>query len=413
MEPKLLVSSNRSGIWNAYAIPVVGGEPQPLTSSTSDAVFAASYFPNDGRLLYTSDEGGNELAHVYVRAEDGTTKISRQAEKLNARFFGWADDDRSFFVASNERDQRYFDLYEYATDGYARTLFYRNTDGFDLGPVSRDKRYFALGKSRTTNDSDIWLIDRKAATKKNITAHKGDVSNPASDFSPDGTTLLFLSDAGREFKSLRGYNLATGQQKAILEPDWDIWGAAYSKSGKYLTVCVNEDAAYTTRLYQADTMKEVRLAGMPAGLVRGLQISRDDRLLAFYASDGSVPEDLYAGILAGRPTRLTSALNPRSSATTWSCRRACASSHTTASRFPACCTRRGRLRRRQGSGARQGPRRSRRAGAVWLLRPHAGARQPRVRRVRHQQPRQHRLRQDLLRHGRPQARRGRPGRRRG
>ncbi len=307
---KILVSSNTSGIYNAYLIPAAGGEPQRLTQSTTDAVFAASSFPGDGRILYTSDQGGNELSHVYVRAEDGTTKDLTPGKKLNASFFGWADDDKSFFVASNERDQRYFDVYEYAADGYARTLFHRNTDGFDLGPISRDKRYLALGKARTTNDSDIWLIDRKTRTKKNITDHQGDVSNQASDFSPDGTTLLLISDAGREFKSLRAYDLATGQQKPILEPSWDVWGAAYSKSGKYLTVWINEDAAYTTRLYEAATMKEVALPGMPAGLVRGLTLSRDDSKMAFYASNGAVPNELYAGQVGAAPARLTNALNP-------------------------------------------------------------------------------------------------------
>ncbi|MBK5297084.1 MAG: S9 family peptidase [Vicinamibacteria bacterium] len=307
---KILVSSNRSGIWNAYAIPTAGGEAEPLTSSTTNAIFAASYFPKDGRLLYSSDEGGNELSHLFVRNPDGTTKDLTPGKKLSARFAGWAQDDTSFFVASNERDQRYFDLYEHAADGYARTLLYRNTKGLELGPLSRDKRYLALVKPRTTNDSDIWLVDRKTGTTRNITAHTGDVSNSPAAFSPDGTTLLFVSDAGREFKSLRSHDLATGTQKAVLEPNWDVWGADYSKSGKYLTVWINEDAAYTSRLYDAATLKEIQIPGMPTGLVRGLQLSRDDAKVAFYASDGSVPDDLFAGSVAERPARLTNTLNP-------------------------------------------------------------------------------------------------------
>ena len=267
-------------------------------------------FPSDGRILYTSDEGGNELSHLFVRNEDGTIKDLTPGTKLNASFAGWSHDDASFFVASNERDQRYFDLYEYATDGYARTLFYRNTEGLQLGPISRDKRYLALVKPRTTNDSDIWLVDRQKHTKTNITAHQGDVSNSPADFSPDGTALLFISDAGREFKSLRSHNLATGVQKAVLEPNWDVGGASFSKSGKYLTVWINEDAAGTSRLYDAATLQETRLQGMPTGVVRGLELSRDDSQVAFYASDGSVPDDLYAGPLNGRPARLTNAMNP-------------------------------------------------------------------------------------------------------
>jgi dipeptidyl aminopeptidase/acylaminoacyl peptidase len=307
---KILLSSNRSGIWNAYTVPTDGGEPTALSNSTTDSVFAASYFPADGRILYTSDKGGNELSHVFVRLEDGTVKDLTPGEKLNAFFTGWAHDDKSFFVASNERDERYFDLYEYATDGYARTLFFKNEGGFDLGPVSRDKRYVALGKSRTTNDADIWLHDRKTRTTKNITAHQGDVSNQASDFTPDSTGLLLISDAGREFKSLRRHDLATGQQTVLLEPAWDVWGAEHSKSGKYLIAWINEDAAFVTRLYDAATLEEVRPAGMPSGVVRGLRVSRDDSRFAFYASDGSVPPDLYAGALSASPKRLTNALNP-------------------------------------------------------------------------------------------------------
>ena len=345
---KILVSSNRSGIWNAYAIPAAGGEPEPLTRSTTDSIFAASYFPGDDRLLYTSDEGGNELSHLFVRHADGTTKDLTPGKTLNASFFGWASDDESFFVLSNERDQHYFDLYEYATDGYSRTLFYRNTDGLDPGAISRDKRYVALIKTRTTNDSDIWLLDRQTGTKRNLTAHQGDVSNTPADFSPDGTKLLFISDAGREFASLRSHDLATGAQHAVLEPDWDVWGATYSKSGKYLVVWINEDAAGTSRLYDAVTLQEVRLPGMPDGVVHGLTFSRDDARFAFYASDGSTPDDLYVGPLGGPPGADRRPQPGDSSARTWSCRRGSASSPTTASRSPASCTSRTRPRPRPG-----------------------------------------------------------------
>ena len=49
---------------------------------------------------------------------------------------------------------------------------------------------------------------------------------------------------------------------------------------------------------------------MPHGTVRGISISRDDAAFAFYASDGSVPDELYAGPITAAPSRLTNALNP-------------------------------------------------------------------------------------------------------
>jgi Tol biopolymer transport system component len=174
---KILVSSDLSGIWNAYTLAASGGPPQPLTQSKSDSVFALSYFPADERILYSSDEGGNELTHIYVQSPDGSKVDVTSGAKLKANFHGWAGDDRSFFVSTNERNPQYFDLYDISTDGYKRTLLYRNTDGFTLGPISRDKRYIALIKTRTTSDSDIFLHDRTRNTAQNITTHSGNVSN--------------------------------------------------------------------------------------------------------------------------------------------------------------------------------------------------------------------------------------------
>ncbi len=307
---RILVTSNASGVYNAYAIPTAGGEPAPLTRSTDDAIFAVSWFPTDDRILYSSDRGGNELSHLYVRLPDGSTRDLTPGEKHKAAFARWADDDRSFFVSTNERDQRFFDLYEYATDGYARKLFYRNTEGFSLGPISRDRRYLALVRPRTSNDSDIFLHDRKHRTTTLITKHAGQVVYSPQEFTPDGKALLITSDSGREFAALLSHDIASGKRTTVYQLDWDVLGASYSKGGKYLIVGVNEDSRPDARLLDAATLKPVELPGMPAGLVRGITPSRDESAIAFYASDGSGPDDLWAAAIGERPRRLTDALNP-------------------------------------------------------------------------------------------------------
>ena len=88
---KILVSSNLSGIWNAYVIPVSGSAPQPITHSTTNSIFAESYFPHDERILYSSDQGGNELTHIYVRNLDGSSVDVTPGAKLKANFEGWTE----------------------------------------------------------------------------------------------------------------------------------------------------------------------------------------------------------------------------------------------------------------------------------------------------------------------------------
>ena len=107
---RILVSSDASGIWNAYAVPVAGGPPVPFTALTTNSIFALSYFPADERFLYSSDEGGNELTHIFVQNSGWSTRDLMLGAKLKANFHGWAGDDRSLLVSTNERDPRYFDL---------------------------------------------------------------------------------------------------------------------------------------------------------------------------------------------------------------------------------------------------------------------------------------------------------------
>lgn len=70
-ESKMLFSSNKSGVWNANLIPVGRGVWASLSTSTTDNTYAAGHFPADGRILLTRDQGGNELAHLYVIGTDG------------------------------------------------------------------------------------------------------------------------------------------------------------------------------------------------------------------------------------------------------------------------------------------------------------------------------------------------------
>ena len=310
-QQRILVGSNASGIWNAYAVPVTGGALEPLTKSTTNSIFPISYFPNDGRIIYSSDQGGNEQSHLYVRATDGSVTDVTSGARLTANFVRWAGDDKSFFITTNERDPRFFDLYEVKNDGLTKSLVYKNTGGYNIAGVSRDKHYVALAKSYTTSDQDIFLHDLQKNSATNITKHTGPVNNTPADFSPDGTRLLFVSDSGREFASLRSYDLVTGEKKPVYEQNWDVSGASFSKSGKYLIVGVNEDSKFAARVLDAKTLQPVALSGMPTGLVRGVNVSPNDSLIAFYASDGSVPPELYVGTIGEAPRRLTNALDTK------------------------------------------------------------------------------------------------------
>jgi dipeptidyl aminopeptidase/acylaminoacyl peptidase len=308
----LLVSSNASGVYNAYAIPAAGGEPRALTTSATDAVRVAGYFPRDERFVFTKDQGGNELTHVYVRERDGTERDVTPGAGFKAEFGGFMRDGRSFLLTTNKRSRESFDLFEVSVDGYASSQLYQNPGGYFPGPVSPDRRHVALTKPRTTSDADVWLHDRRTGTTTNLTRHTGVVSNAPVEFTPDGAALLLLTDAGHEFTYLARHDLATGRRTTLLKPDWDVAFAEFSESGKYLVVGVNADARTDLRVYRWPGMQRVALPTVPDAEITSVAFSRDDARIAFYASASRAPRDLFVTALAGAatPRRLTRSLNP-------------------------------------------------------------------------------------------------------
>src|SRR5207249_3296658 len=111
----------------------------------------------------------------------------------------------------------------------------------------------------------------------------------------DGTRLLYISDDGREFASLRSLTLVDGRKTPVYEDRWNVINAAYSKSGKLLTVSVDDDSRSRFEVLDAVAFKPLAVSWPSSAAIRGLTIERGDRAVAFYATDGSSPDDLYAG----------------------------------------------------------------------------------------------------------------------
>ena len=129
---QLLVQSDETGIFNVYALDASSGQRKALTTSAKDSTYAVSWFPEDGRVLFTADQGGNELDHLYVREVSGETRDLTPGEKTKAAFAGWATDRQSFFVLTNERDPEAFDLYRYSARDYARAMVFHNDDALEI-----------------------------------------------------------------------------------------------------------------------------------------------------------------------------------------------------------------------------------------------------------------------------------------
>jgi len=310
-EKTILFSSNKTGIYNAFTIPVEGGEPTQLTYSEDDAIFALSFFPEDNRILYSSDKGGNEINHIYLRDEDGTVRDLTPEEKEKASFYGWAFDQKSFFYGSNKRDPRFFDIYEMDIETFTPKTIYQNDAGYELASISRDKKYFAFFKAITTNNSEMYLYDRKTKEMKHLSPHEGDVQYQPQTFSPDSKNLYYLTDEDSEFTYLKRYDIEAGQKDTVEQYDWDIWYTYFSRNGKYRVVGINENAQTVIKVYDTSTNQPLELPELPGGNISSVNISKSEKIMAFYFNGSRSPNNLFVyNFDSGVYAQLTDTLNP-------------------------------------------------------------------------------------------------------
>ena len=310
-EKSILFSSNKSGIYNVYSVPVAGGEPAQLTRSTTESTFSIGYFPNDSRILYTHDQGGNENNHIYVLGADGKEKDLTPGDKLKAQFLGWTHDGKAFYMSTNERDQRFFDIYKLDAASFERKLVYQDTVGYQFGDISDDGKFIAFAKPNTTSDSDVYLYNVETKDMKNITPHQGDVASSPAAFDPAARYLYYQTDEGSEFSYVARYNLAAGKKEPVEKVNWDVAFTYFSHNGKYRVSGVNEDARTKIKIYDTATGKPVALPAFPEGDITSVNISRSERLMTFYFNGSRSPSNLYVYDFASKQVRrLTNSLNP-------------------------------------------------------------------------------------------------------
>jgi dipeptidyl aminopeptidase/acylaminoacyl peptidase len=312
-ESRVLVTSDQTGVFNVYAQPLAGGAPAALTQSSGDSHFAVSFFPGDDRFLYSADQGGNELDHVYVMEADGKQRDLTPGEKLKAQFVDWSGDKKSFYVATNERDAQAFDLYRFEADGYKRTRVFENKQRYSIGAVSPDGRWVALNKTNNNADSDIFLWDAKKpkAAPVKITPHEGQVQHGVQTFSRDGKRLYYTTDGQGEYAQAWSYDIAGKEHKAEITADWDVMYVVFSETGRYRVSAVNDDARTVLSVLDTQSGEPLELPRLPKGDITGVEFSPSETKMAFYVSSDSSPPNLYVLDLAsGEHTQLTDTLNP-------------------------------------------------------------------------------------------------------
>jgi dipeptidyl aminopeptidase/acylaminoacyl peptidase len=308
-QSRLLVSSNETGVFQVYEMDLATGKRTPVTEG-EETTFAVAYMPHDSRILFTRDKDGSENNHLYLRDVDGTVRDLTEGDTTKEDFAGFHPDLGSFFSTNNQRDPRYFDVFQWDATTLEKSLVFRNDEGYQPFEVTADGRWIILSKPNTTNDSDILVADlQSGGAPFKITEHTGDISFRPQSLSPDSKYLYYSTNAEGEFMTLKRYDLASGAHEDVFATDWDVSFAYFSLTGKYRVIGTNEDGYTKVRITRDG--QEVPLEGLPEGTVNRISFSHSEKLMVLTVSSDVMPGNMYLfNLNTGDVRQLTDTLNP-------------------------------------------------------------------------------------------------------
>jgi len=310
-ETKVLFSSNESGIYNLYEVTISDGSKRMVTNSTIESYFAVGYVPGTNMICYRADDNGNEIFHLFLLNEDGTSTDLTPGEKEKALFGSWSRDKKTMYFVSSRRDPRFFDFYKMKIGEWVPELIYQNNEGIDLAGISVDENLLALQKSVTTSRNQLFLVNRSAKKTTEIS----DPDNPgiynSSGFSNDGRYFYYITDAGKEFAYLVQYETGTGERKTIFETGWDVTGSYLSENEKYRVISINEDGKNTLIVKENSTFRDIEFPPIPDADILNVRISESENKLLLTAGTSRTPGNIYVYNLETKELKkLTETLNP-------------------------------------------------------------------------------------------------------
>lgn len=301
--------SDVTGVAEAWRVALRADEPEPLWPDQltfgGERVSRVDYAPNDNRLLICSDVGGSELTQLYILnpAGDELRQIAGAPNTI-CEFGAWSPDGQRIAYASNERDARFFDVYERDV-ATGDTRAYTLPDGsYWPERYSPDGRSLLISRHETNTQDQLLLLDRETGAARALTPEPADAhaAHKSAAWSANDQGLYLLSDEGQDFTQLAYLDLSSGAMRYLTHAHWGAEALAVSHDGRYLALAINEDGYTHLSVYDVsagwEQRHELALPELGRCVLTDLTWSADGRRLAFSRQSSTAPLDIWALDLA-------------------------------------------------------------------------------------------------------------------
>lgn len=300
------VATRFADVEQIHRVDMPGGARRQITFD-DDPVGEVHRRPGRPEVVLTRDRGGSEFTQVFMLDPlNGVSVMLSDGESRNGAIV-WDRNGARLAWQSTRRNGASNDVWIMDPDEPATAeMVLESPDGTWWGPVdfSANGSELLVLNYVSAADSRAHLVDLDAGSNRLLSGGGDEIgTNFPLAFDAAGKGFWLVTDREGEFAQLAWQSLAQGARPEIVTGGipWDVSDGAISHDRRRLAFVVNENGL--SRVYLMDTgARRYRVIdAVPAGIVRGLAFSPDDRHLAMTLNTPGTPSDTFVLELGRRP----------------------------------------------------------------------------------------------------------------
>ena len=302
-----ILITTRFGATNQVHRVAAPGAARTQLTFFDEPVADAEVIPGTSRFVLQRDTGGDEWFQIYAM---GLTAEPAQLTEPGTRNQSWAFSKDGRLLAWARAVKGSGDYAILAADPAntgSRRVVHQGKGALGVADISDDKRHLLLTRDISNRETRLMLLDAATGRATELPWTSEPARYEANRFSPDGRSVITVTDANSDVRRLVEIDIASGRRRQ-LSPDlrWDVIDYDMTDDGRLIGYEINEDGYSRVVIIDRSSGRELARPELPGGLLTALDFSPDGRQLALSLSTARSAGDVWTwDVAAGRLTRWT------------------------------------------------------------------------------------------------------------
>ncbi|HEY7809532.1 MAG TPA: S9 family peptidase [Allosphingosinicella sp.] len=299
----ILIGTRFGATRQIHRVAAPGADRTQLTFF-NEPVSGAWTIPGTSRYLFSRDTGGDEWFQLYaaglsgepVQLTEAGTRNQAPVFSKNGRLLLWSralkgSSDYAIFAAD-------------PANPAARRLVYQGKGAITPEAISADGRRALISRGISNREMRLAVLDLATGEARELpfTAEPARFLEPR--FSPDGRSILVITDQGSDLRRLVRIDVANGRSTTLSgETPWEVESFELSDDGRTLAYVINEDGFSKLMLKDLRSGRALKAPSLPRGVLTGMGFSPNGKRLAVSMTSATTAGDVWVWDL--KDARLT------------------------------------------------------------------------------------------------------------